>query len=344
MQFVPRLLAFLLIFACGSTAWAQAQDQQQDLTNRQREILRTVLSVEGYIDETLHNEFWALFPDAARRDPKFGAQLEALFGQVTGARQEFQKQSWLSAQASATAKKVVRTPGYVASVQAVRSASANPGYKAEIDRSIASVERLLSAAATGQAMETPDGNRFITRDLIDQVLSGIEGSEFRAGKLASPKWDGRLVKFDYPAAHVTVLAVTPYTLEHKRLATPEAVNVDMVVLSQRRGAGSYANISYTPLSSRYMDPVRSLTSNARAVIEGSGAKGRPPIYSEWRGMPSATAAGTARTSEGDVYIAIRVAEVPEISGVLHLLAASDISMADAINELGIIEETTQILP
>lgn len=344
VKFVANIVALLIVLASGFTGSAHAQSRAEPFTERQREILRTVRSVEGYIDEDLHKEFWGAFPDFVRDDPRLPSLMNDLLGEVGDARREFQKHTWLSVQESLAARRVVRTPGYLTSVKAMQGATANAGFQDGIEKSVLSAERLLAAAATGQPLEMPDGPTFITDDLVEQVLSGIDASEFRGRKLASPVWDGTSVRFDYPAAHVSVLAVTPYTLKRKVIATPETGDLEMVMLSQRRGEAAHVFINYNPTKGRYRDPLRSLTSNARAAIEGSGATGRPPVFSKWRGMDSATAAGGAQTSEGDVFVAVRVVEVPAINGVLQFIAASELSLADAMNELGILEEITQIVP
>lgn len=344
MRFVANIVALLIVLASGFTGSAHAQSRAEPFTERQREILRTIRSVEGYIDEELHKEFWELFPDFVREDPRLPTLMNDLLGEVGDARREFQKQTWLSVQQSLDAGRVVRTPGYLAAVKTMRGATANASFQDGIEKSVSSVERLLAAAATGQPLEMPDGSNFITEDLVEQVLSGIDASEFRDRKLASPVWDGTFVRFDYPAAHASVLAVTPFTLERKVIATPETGDLEMVMLSQRRGAAAHVFINYTRTKGRYRDPLRSLTSNARAAIEGSGATGRSPAFSKWRGMDSATAAGGAETSVGEVFIAVRVVEVPAINGMLQFIAASELSLADAINELGVLEETTQIVP
>lgn len=344
MKFVANLVALLIVLALGLTGSAHAQSRAEPFTERQREILRTVRSVEGYIDEELHKEFWGLFPDFVRDDPRLPTLMNELLGQVGDARQELQKQTWLSVRESLASRKVVRTPGYIAALNAARRATTNPGFQDGIEKATVSAERLFSAAATGQPLQMPEGPTFITEDLISQVLSGIEASEFRAKKLAAPTWDGGLVRFEYPELHVSVLAVTPYTLEWKDIAMPETGHLEMAMLSQRRGQAAHVFIGFLQTQGRYRDPVRSLTSNARAAIEGSGAIGRPPVFSKWRGMDSATAAGSARTSEGDIFVAVRVVEVPDIGGVLQFIAASELSLADAMNERSILEETTQIVP
>lgn len=344
MKFAANLVALLIVLASGLTGSANAQSRADPFTERQREILRTVRSVDGYIDEKLHNEFWSHIPRSIREDPRLQTLSQNLLGEVGEARLEFQKQGWLSARDSLSAGKVVRTPGYVAAVEALRNVSANARFQDGVERSIIATERLLAAAAAGQPFELPDGPTFITEEVITEVLSGLDASEFRAKKLMAPVWDGTLVQFDYPEAHVSVLAISPYTLEWTDFETPETNPGKLAMLSQRRGPVTWGIISYLQTGARYSDARSSLTSIVRAGIESMGAIGRPPAFSKWRGMDSAAATGSARTSEGEVFVAIRVVEAPEIRGVLQFITTSELSVADALNELGNLEETIQIVP
>jgi hypothetical protein len=102
--------------------------------------LRTIRSVEGYIDEELHKEFWELFPDFVREDPRLPTLMNDLLGEVGDARREFQKQTWLSVQQSLDAGRVVRTPGYLAAVKTMRGATANASFQDGIEKSVSSVE------------------------------------------------------------------------------------------------------------------------------------------------------------------------------------------------------------
>jgi hypothetical protein len=333
----------LLASALVMPADAQGNDAPSSLNQRQLDILQTVRATDGYINQELHGEFWQLFPSFVRTDPDFPRLFSEMLADISGPRHDFQRQTWLSARASLKAGRIVKTPAYVASAEAVRTASTNPGYQTSVENSIASAERLVAAAATGRPLEVRGQRTFVTADMIEQVLSGIEASEFRLSKLLSPAWNGSLTKFDYPEAHVSVLAVTPYTLELKSIATPETGTLRMVMLSQTRGPSTVVGINFNELNRRFRDPVSALTSNARAAIDGAGTEGGRPVYVKWRGMDSATATGSAQTSEGDIFIAVRVVEVPEISGVLQFFAVSQLSIADAMNERGILEGTTRIL-
>jgi hypothetical protein len=321
----------------------QANEIRPELTAQQLEIMRTVRSVDGYIDEVLHREFWSLMPTAIRNSTSAHQMLEDLFAEVGAAREDFQIQTWISAGASLEAGQIVRTTAYSNARDAALNASNNPGYQRSIHDSIASAERILAAAANGTPLDVHGGRTYITRDLIERVLSGIRASEFRFAKLVSPTWDDRLTEFQYPDAHVSVLALTPFTLDRQIIRNPAARDVEMVTLSQTVNPSLYVAINFVANGGRYSDPVRSLVSNARAAVEGAGATGRPPVFVEWRGMDSATASGEARTSEGDVFVSVRMVEVPSFNGVLQYIAVSQLSAADALNQRGVLEDSSNIL-
>ena len=125
----------------GRRSLASADEARPELNTRQMEIMRTVRSVDGYIDKALHDEFWMLMPSALRDSPSANEMLQGLLAEVSEAREDFQEQTWLSAKQSLMAGRTVRTAAYLASKEAALNASTNPGYQAKIRESIASAER-----------------------------------------------------------------------------------------------------------------------------------------------------------------------------------------------------------
>lgn len=328
----------------GRSSLSSADELRPELSARQIEIMRTVRSVDGYIDKALHDEFWMLMPSAVRSSPSAHRMLRDLLAEVGEAREDFQEQTWLSAYESLKAGRAIRTAAYLESKEAALNASANPGYQARIRDSIASAERLLEAAGSGTPLDVHGGQTYITSDLIEQVLSGIQASEFRFAKLVSPSWDDRFTEFKYPAAHVSLLSLAPFTLERKEIRNPGARDIEMISLSQTLNPTTHLSVSFAAIGGRYSDPIKSLVSNARAAVEGAGATGRPPVFIKWRGFDSATAAGQARTSEGDIYVSVRVVEVPGLNGMMQFIAVSQMSAAEALNQRGILEDSSNILP
>jgi len=328
----------------GRNSLASTEEARPALSARQLEIMRTVRSVDGYVNQDLHDEFWRLMPSALRNSSAADQILQDLLKEVQESREDFQKQTWLSAKESLRARRVIKTKAYLDAKDSVLAASANPGYQIKIRDSVASAERLLSAAASGTPLDLPGGRTYITSDVIERVLTGIHASEFRFSKLISRSWDDRRTEFKYPEAHISLLALAPFSVDRKTIRNPGARDVEMISLSQTLNPATYLGVSFAANGRRYADPVKSLSSNARAAVEGAGAKGRPPVFIKWRGFDSATASGQALTSDGEVFVSVRVVEIPGANGVMQFIAVSQLSGAEALNQRGILEESANILP
>ncbi len=336
-------LASLVQVPFDSVFSANAQELKSELSARQIEIVRTVQSVEGYIDRNLYDEFWALMPLEMKNSPESRQLLIEFFEEVSDERGLFMTESWLSAKASLEAKRIVRTQEYIDAQRAALNASVNQAYQSKIRESIASAERLIVAAATGNPIDTPGGKMFITSDLIERVLSGIDASEFRVAKLVSPLWDDGLIEFRYPEAHVSILAASPFVLERMKIKTVEGREVDMVTLSRSVNKSSHQMISYSGAGGDLVDPSKSVISVAKAGISGAGATAITHTASvDWRGRTSATAMGSAKTSEGEFFVAVRVVAVPEVRGFVQFMVVTDLSGAEAMYMRGVLEESSNI--
>lgn len=344
LLFLILVLPLAVTLAVAPVSTANAEEMRPELSVRQTEIVKTVQSVEGYIDKELYDEFWALMPAEIRDSPSNRKMLIDFFSEVSDEREKFMAESWLSAKASLAAKRIVRTEGYIAAQMTALNASANSGYQSKIPGSIASGERLIAAAANGTPLDTPGGKTFITSDLIERVLSGIEASEFRVAKLVSPSWDGLVIEFRYPEAHVSILAKSPFVLERTKVKSSEGREVELVILSQRINMLSHQMISFSDAGGSLLYPSKSVISIAKAGITGAGATAITHTASiDWRGRTSATAMGSAKTSEGEFFVAVRVVAVPELKGVVQFMVVSNLSGAEAINMRGMLEESSNII-
>lgn len=335
--------AFMLL-TLGIQNAAHAADTSPALSARQWEIIRTVQSVDGYVDQQLHREFWALMPAMVRNSSEAHQMLEDLLTETGEARQDFIEQSWISARESLKARRIVRTQGYLNAKAAVTTASQNAAYQAKVRESIAAAEKLLTAAAEGTSIEIPGGRAFINVDLIERVLSGIQASEFRLGKLLTPSWNDAVSEYRYPEAHVALLATSPFVSERQLIKNAEGREVEMVMLSQRADHSTFLAVTFSGSGGRFADPAKSVTSIAKAAIEGAGASGRPPASFTWRGYHSAVASGTGRSSEGDHFVSVRAVAVPELGGVLQFMVVSDLSAAEAFSKRASLEDATIITP
>jgi hypothetical protein len=336
-------LALSAPLASITVSLANAQVLKPDLSVRQAEIARFVRSVEGYIDKELYDEFWALMPTEMKL-PANRKLIRDFLTEVSFEREKFMTEAWLSAKASLAAKRLVKTDGYIAAQKAAFTVSNTSGYQSKIRESVESGERLIAAAANGTPLDTPGGKTFITIDLVERVLSGITASEFRIAKLVSPSWDEQVIEFRYPEAHVSVLATSPFVIERTKVKNSEGREVEMVMLNQRLDKSSHRMIGFTEVGGDFLDPSKSVISIAKAGISGAGATAMTHTASlNWRGRTSATVMGSAKTSEGEFFVAVRVVAAPELKGVVQFMVVSDLSGAEAISMRGTLEDSSNIV-
>lgn len=107
-KIVKALMGLLAAISLTQANFAFAKENWQELSPRQQEIIRIVRSTEGYLTKNLHDEFWRLMPPEIKT-PSGYKMLADMFEEVSEAREDFLRESWVSAQASLRTGKVVRT-------------------------------------------------------------------------------------------------------------------------------------------------------------------------------------------------------------------------------------------
>lgn len=190
--FFSRLLqALLLITTCSVGTGCAASDQSQTSTpsdtellesNRDKlfEIMSSVAWPDGKLDQATHRKFWELMPASARNNPEnFVSRLNLTDGAM------YQKELWESIRLSARAGRVVKTIGYEESLAKVsKNQFSRPGAAQR-------AEEMLSAAASGEPIETSIGTLHLTEQEANRVLDGLNQSIARARSLLDPAWIDR---------------------------------------------------------------------------------------------------------------------------------------------------------
>lgn len=301
-----------------------------------------VRASDGYIDQSLHDEFWDLMPSGF--EDEIGREIaRMLTGDVAQHRHNFIEESWLSARASLEAGRLVRSPGYLAAREAVLNASSNPGYQATIAESVENGDMLIEAAATGRPLQTRSGPMYVNLDLVEEVVASIEASEERVRRLIRPEWDEGLREYRYPDVHVAILAASGFVQDQETIQAENGMRMSSTMISQTLSSDVYRGVQFLAYPAPVPASNVSVLSIARSAIEGAGAVGARPIELDWRDMRSATARGVAETSEGDFHVAVRVVHLADHNGVLQFMVVSQISAADALMQLGDLEDATTIL-
>ncbi len=259
-------------------------------------------------------------------------------------------QTWLSARMSLSAGRIVRSPGLGPAIDAKLNASSLPSYRASASVSVQSVERILSAAASGTPLETANGPILINEDLITATLAGIEGGMQRLEILMNPEWNAPLRHFQYQEMHISILSPWAFSREKKEITTPGGRKGTIYSLSRTVSESKQVLISFSDFSQGlgnqkvyWPDPTATTIRNVQASLDSIGAQGRPPYAESWRGMISATSSGSSVDAEGKTYVSIRNVYIPDHIGFISFIAISRLSLLDSQKMLDEIESQALIL-
>lgn len=325
---------FIAIAAAVLALTLTIANAQQQLTPEQQTILRTTMNAEGWLTADEDKRFWAsILPQL--KSPEAVAAWRRMMDRFVGLSMKFQLETWKSLQLSEREGHVVKTPEYE---DAKRAVLADALLGAQSGAAIQNAEGMFQAAATKSAFSTVRGPMYLSADMIERTLSGIEGSFCRMRLLSEPEWNDQATEYRYPAAHVNILNDCPLTVEQSQITTEQGISAKMVLLSYGVSAHQRIQISFTPLRGPWLDPVASLTNVARAALAGMGIPDTHPLVTNWRDHKTAMASGAARLAQGSIGAAVRVIEGPEVRGSWTLMAISSQSQLEAQALLGALED------
>ncbi len=335
---ISPILGLVGIIAAAITITVTAGGAQQQLTPEQQTILRTTLSVEGWLTADEHKRFWAVMPEP--RSPEVVAAWRRTMDRLVGLGMKFQLETWKSLQQSEHEGRVVKTAEYE---DAKRALLADPFLGPQSGRAIQNAEGMFQAAANKSAFSavgTPmvGTPMYLSADMIERTLSGIEGSFCRMRRLTEPEWNDQTTEFKYPTAHVNILNDCPLTMDQSQITTEQGVSAKTVMLSYGVSAQERFQISFTSLRGGWVDPIASLTNVARAALVGMGIHDTHPLVTTWRDHKTATSGGSASLSQGSISASVRVIEGPEVQGSWTLAAISSQSQLEAQILLGALED------
>jgi len=210
MRIVTAIIAATFVIAFAITAGAQ-----QQLTPEQQTILHTTINAEGWLTAEEHKRFWAPILPQLKNPEAVGAWRRTM-DRFVGLSMKFQLETWKSLQLSEHEGRIVKTTEYEDAKHAVL---ADPLLGAQSGIAIQNAEGMFQAAATKSAFSTVRGPMYLSADMIERTLSGIEGSFCRIHRLGEPKWKDEATEYKYPAAHLNILNSCPLAVEQSQITT-----------------------------------------------------------------------------------------------------------------------------
>jgi hypothetical protein len=184
MKYTLRVL--MAICAVCTTLPSTGLAAEPQLTAKQQQIFKSILSVDATLTKEQYEQFWADFP---KLTPEQRKELYQKLEPVMLLDLERQRGAWMSARETIKQKKAVYAPEYEKALKKMEQHYANDPL-GEIRMTIAKKEAdaLVNAALTGKPMKKGGQDVYITKELVDEVLAGIDGSFDRVKRLLAPEW------------------------------------------------------------------------------------------------------------------------------------------------------------
>lgn len=323
--------AFLMI-AVMALAFTTSANANKWFTAKQNEVFQTAYSVEGYLTEEMHAQFWTGVPkEEFSKDNEFKDAFLGLMNQISVYAMEYQREVWASVRLSLDAGRVEKTQRFEkARLKVVELMKGYPD-QAHRDELLGKVDTLLEAAATRSPYHTKNGTMYITEDTADSVLAGLNGSLARVRKLMNPTWDDKPDEQVYDDAHFKILTTFPFARKVEQIDTENGGKAKLVTYSQALSADQWLAISFTHTGSRFADPAGATIRTVKGSLRGMGIEDFPvPTSSVWRGKRSAFGNGETVSGGQRIGGSVRVIEVPEHQGFISIIAVSAQGSLDAM--------------
>ncbi|WP_346892385.1 hypothetical protein [uncultured Roseibium sp.] len=293
---------------------------REGLSPRQQEIWQTVIPVDGYLTEEMHSDFWAAMPKSMFKDNADRAAYLRFLKKALTSGLKYQREAWHSVKATMNAGRVVKTPGYEAAKAETLSAFDGTGSKQKAAAAVANGERMLAAVAKGLPIESPDGPAYITPELVDQVLAGMDGSLARAARLMNPVWEDKLVEHVFPDVHVKILWDGEFIKDIRHQTAADGGRIDVTTLLHQFSEDETISVVFLDHGRKLTDPEADTMKVARSALTGMGVDELTFLTgSKWRERHSAWGMGTGTVDGMPMAASARAVDLEEYNGVLLVI-------------------------
>jgi hypothetical protein len=178
--------SILVVMSTITLFWgATGHASQPQLTAKQQQSFKSVLVVDATLTKEQYDQFWADFPKLTPEERK---QLYQKLEPVMLMDLERQRCAWTSARETIRQKKIVYVPEYEKVLKKMEQLYANdPLGEIRMTISKKETDALLKAAVTGKPMKKGKEDVYITKDLVDEVLAGVDDSFDRVKRFLAPE-------------------------------------------------------------------------------------------------------------------------------------------------------------
>jgi len=297
--FLARMLLFLL-FLSGS---GQAMQEEEVVPEQDETAFFAIVNeTGGYLTQNVHDAFWAILKK--KYDEKQREKIVAEIYDALDLLRAFQTQTWLSAKDSYFSQKVAKVKEY--GILKTRLLKLKPTYFSP-KAMVLHAEEMIKAAATRSPLDFGTGKFYITPELIEENMIGIQGSYERLSLLLTPEWKETLKEYTLPKINVSLLALyAPDEYHETVFQDDEKIDIYLAQLSVGKNAMyEIGSVDYQKGDKKFAD----FTTAERDVYiqefvkeQFSGYSLTEPLLNKgsWRGYEFIK--GVASLSEGHIII------------------------------------------
>lgn len=181
--FVLLFTATLHEVAVADSFVREPKIEDSELSARQIEILRAVLSVGGDLTKEMHQEFWR---DFGRFSESELSEIQDRIQRLVPKSLEYQQALWRAAEISRQKSAVTYTPELRVALEELANS-----YPKASSSAAEQAKLLLEAAVNQTPLEKEGGSIMVTEELIREVLAGLDGSVMRLRQLSNREWAPR---------------------------------------------------------------------------------------------------------------------------------------------------------
>lgn len=247
------------------------------MTARQNEIFKNAISADGWLTEAMHREFWAAVPENIKFDPKALDIFEATVEKASMIAIQFQREAWGSMKLSLATRKIVQTPNYESVKTAVLNFGSLSNSAQKTETAVRNSEAMIEAAASGKPMASQSGTFYLTEELVEQVLIGLDGSLFRFRRLTNPVWSYQVKEYLFPDLHIRILWDGPFRKEISHMAVEGGRSVKVEMLDNRLSEKDQVGIGFIDLKGRWTDPEKAAARIALFSLKAMGISEAKPV-------------------------------------------------------------------
>lgn len=315
MKIIIQLVAWVVLVTTINTKAAESTH----LIQAQEKVLSTiytVVNVDGYLDQKLHDEFWEAIYSTGASSNEVKQFLDELIDldQVL----EYPYEGWVSVKRSYELRSIYRSKKLDSLEKELERKLGN--YFIEAKRNTAS---LLVAAANRTPMEARGQTFYVSAEMINQVLNGFKNSKERLSNLLNPNWRQSVTEQVIADMNLKLLTENPFNV------SSEIVNGMRISTAETISGDNYLAIGmlHVPLNTPF-DYEKSLQGSCEGAMTNAGATCLS-VPDRWRGFKGITANTVAELDGAKFYITYTGYYIPEHKKVIWFTSINESSALGA---------------